>query len=194
MPTVEPLFKIDKPHFHTSGGQLAVGFRIYTYLSGTDTPVQVYSDPSGATQYQNPIVLNSRGEPDGQGIYADPDISYKVVLKTPDDAVVWSMDGVKCAGVADVKPEVFYVTPGITTRQEIRDAVTNGMVPIVKGNNGNFVFFAFPAQVQPDGASFVATWEFSTPLMYDGSFIVYRLDSSGNWSTRAMVATVLEDV
>lgn len=100
-----PLFKEDKPHFHTSGGQLAVGFRIYTYLSGTDTPVQVYSDPSGATPYTNPIVLDGRGEPSGQGIYADPSLSYKVVLKTPDDAVVWSMDGVKCAGVAEVSNE-----------------------------------------------------------------------------------------
>ena len=97
-----PLFKEDKPHFHTSGGQLAVGFMIYTYLSGTDTPVRVYSDPSGATPYTNPIVLDGRGEPSGQGIYADPSLSYKVVLKTPDDAVVWSMDGVKCAGVGDV--------------------------------------------------------------------------------------------
>lgn len=193
MMTYSPLFKEDKPHFHTSGGQLAVGFKIYTYAAGTDTPVQVYSDPSGATPYTNPIVLDGRGEPSGQGIYADPSLSYKVVLKTPDGAVVWSMDGVKCAGVADVKPEVFYVTPGVTTRQEIRNAITNGMVPIVKGNNGTFVFFAFPAQVQPDGASIVETWEFSTPLKYDGSFVVYRLDSSGNWSTRAMVATVHED-
>ena len=188
-----PLFKEDKPHFHTSGGQLAVGFKIYTYLAGTDTPVQVYSDPSGATPYQNPIVLDGRGEPSGHGIYADPDISYKVVLKTPDDAVVWSMDGIKCAGVAEVKPEIFYVTPNETTRAEIMAAVDNGMVPVVKASNGTFVFFAFPAQVQPDGASIVATWEFSTPLKYDGSFIVYRLDSSGNWSTRPMVATVNED-
>lgn len=102
--TYLPLFKEDKPHFHTSGGQLAVGFRIYTYLSGTDTPVQVYSDPSGATPYTNPIVLDGRGEPSGQGIYADPSLSYKVVLKTPDDAVVWSMDNVSTAGSGGGSP------------------------------------------------------------------------------------------
>lgn len=107
--TYLPLFKEDKPHFHTSGGQLAVGFRIYTYLSGTDTPVQVYSDPSGATPYTNPIVLDGRGEPSGQGIYADPSLSYKVVLKTPDDAVVWSMDGIKCGNSGDSVSYVRYI-------------------------------------------------------------------------------------
>lgn len=100
-----PLFKEDKPHFHTSGGQLAVGFKIYTYAAGTDMPVQVYSDPSGATPYTNPIVLDGRGEPSGQGIYADPSLSYKVVLKDPTGAVVWSMDGVKCAGVSGTSNE-----------------------------------------------------------------------------------------
>ena len=98
MPTVEPLFKNDKPHFHTNGGQLAVGYGIYTYYAGTNTPVAMYSDPSGSTVYSNPILLNSRGEPDGQGIYADVAYTYKVVLKDPTGAVVWSMD--------DVTPDV----------------------------------------------------------------------------------------
>lgn len=227
MPTVEPLFKNDKPHFHTNGGSLAVGYKLYTYFAGTNSPVAMYSDPSGTTIYENPIVLNSRGEPDGQGIYADIMHTYKIILKDTMDNVVWSMDDVSPMGVGeihiesgienivadtanvnvtisqdgktahigvdDVKPEVFYVTPGITTRQEIRDAVTNGMVPIVKGDNGLFVFFAFPANVQPEGSGIVTTWEFSTPLKYDGTFIVYRLDTDGNWSTTPMVATVNED-
>lgn len=165
-----PLFKEDKPHFHTSGGQLAVGFRIYTYAAGTDTPVQVYSDPSGATPYTNPIVLDGRGEPSGQGIYADPDISYKVVLKTPDDAVVWSMDGVKCAGVAEVQPDVFYATYGETTFTDVKSAFDDGkqvivrieritpgplltyMVPLVVFDTEKFNFFA-----QINQSSYVST-------------------------------------
>lgn len=106
--TVQPLFKDDKPHFHTSGGSLAVGYRIYTYLAGTSTPVAMYTSPSATTVYENPIVLDGRGEPSGQGIYADPSLSYKVILKTPDDAVIWSMDDVKCAGVGETSNEKEY--------------------------------------------------------------------------------------
>ena len=96
--TYSPLFKEDKPHFHTSGGELAVGYGIYTYYAGTNTPVAMYSDPYGSTQYQNPIVLDSRGEPSGQGIYADPEHTYKVILKDANGGVVWSMDNVSAAG------------------------------------------------------------------------------------------------
>jgi hypothetical protein len=101
----EPLFKNDKPHFHTGGGELAVGYMIYTYYAGTSTPAAMYSDPSGATQYQNPIVLNSRGEPDGQGIYAKVSHKYKVVFKNPDGGTVWSMDDVSPMGVGDITVE-----------------------------------------------------------------------------------------
>lgn len=133
-----PLFKEDKPHFHTSGGQLAVGFKIYTYLSGTDTPVQVYSDPSGATPYTNPIVLDGRGEPSGQGIYANPDVKYKVVFKTPDDAVVWSMDDISCACSSSGGGEgdgVFFAYNGVTDFHDILRAFNNGMMVYCKYRN-----------------------------------------------------------
>lgn len=94
MANYSPLFKNDKPHFHTSGGELAVGYGIYTYYAGTNTPVAMFSDPAGTTQYQNPIVLDSRGEPSGQGIYANVGNKYKVILKDPNGATVWSMDDV----------------------------------------------------------------------------------------------------
>ena len=94
MANYSPLFKNDKPHFHTSGGELAVGYGIYTYYAGTNTPVAMFSDPAGTTQYENPIVLDSRGEPSGQGIYANVGNKYKVILKDPNGATVWSMDDV----------------------------------------------------------------------------------------------------
>lgn len=105
MPIVEPLFKNDKPHFHTNGGGLAVGYKLYTYFAGTNSPVAMYSDPSGTTIYENPIVLNSRGEPDGQGIYADITHTYKIILKDTMDNVVWSMDDVSPMGVGEIHIE-----------------------------------------------------------------------------------------
>lgn len=112
MLTVSPLFKNDKPHFHSNGGELAVGCGIYTYLAGTNTPIAMYSDPSGSNVYPNPIVLNSRGEPDGQGIYADVEHEYKVVLKNTSGAVIWSMDGVKASGVGTIIVGITEIKPG----------------------------------------------------------------------------------
>ena len=105
MPTVEPLFKIDKPHFHTSGGGLAVGYKLYTYYAGTNTPSAMFSDPDGTIPYQNPIVLDSRGEPNGHGIYANVANTYKVILKDPIGGVVWSMDDVSTMGVGSITVE-----------------------------------------------------------------------------------------
>lgn len=105
MPVVEPLFKNDKPHFHKNGGELAVGYEIWTYYAGTNTPVAMYSDPSGNTVYSNPITLNSRGEPDGQGIYANVAHKYKVVLKDAIGSVIWSLDDVAPMGVGDITVE-----------------------------------------------------------------------------------------
>lgn len=195
MTTYSPLFKIDKPHFHTNSGTLATGCKLYVYDAGTDTPATVYGDPEGNTAYTNPIVLDGRGEPAMQGIYADVSKSYKIVFKNGYDSTIWSMDGVKCGGIGDITINngIFFVEYGVTTRAQIREAVESGLVPVLKASNPNFVWHAFPAELQPTGASIVTTYEFSTPMKYDGTFLVYRLNTSGEWSVKPMLAQVSED-
>lgn len=94
MPNVSTIPFI-KPHFHTSAGAPATSYRLYAYDSTTQDAIPVYKDPGGTTAYPNPVVLNSRGEPDGMGLYLDNTKVYKMVLKTDLDAPVWTVNAVQ---------------------------------------------------------------------------------------------------
>lgn len=64
-----------RQYFDDDGDPLAFG-KVYTYLSGTSTPVFTFSDSTG-TQNTNPVVLDSAGR---CRIYLDA-IAYKFLLK-----------------------------------------------------------------------------------------------------------------
>lgn len=96
---IAPLFRVDKPHFHTNSGSLANGWKLCSYLAGTDIPVQLYKDPEGKEKYPTEIVLNNRGEPDGIGIFAEATLAYKVVLRTQLNAPVYCIDKLTVGGV-----------------------------------------------------------------------------------------------
>jgi hypothetical protein len=58
----------------------AQGWKLYTYIAGSSTPVDTFTDSSGATQNTNPIILDARGE---ARLWLDPSVSYKLVVTTP---------------------------------------------------------------------------------------------------------------
>lgn len=93
MPTVSTMPFI-KPHFHNNAGSPANGYKLYTYDSTTNDAIPLYKDPAGTIEYTNPILLNSRGEPDGMGLYLDNTKVYKMILKTENDTPVWTTNGV----------------------------------------------------------------------------------------------------
>ena len=205
MPTVEPLFKNDKPHFHTNGGGLAVGYKLYTYFAGTNSPVAMYSDHSGTTIYENPIVLNSRGEPDGQGIYANVAQKYKVILKDTLGSVVWSLDNVSPMGVGDITveglTEIVADTPNVhvtmsqdgqtayigvsestafittqTTLAQARSILDNGGSPVLRYEFAeDDVWFLALREDDRDGNYMI----FSGPTSTSGVFAYAQLNSSG---------------
>jgi len=207
MLTAEPLFKIDKPHFHTNGGCLAVGYKLYTYYAGTNNPVAMYSEPSGATIYQNPIVLDSRGEPSGQGIYADVRHKYKVVLKDTTNSVVWSVDDVSPMGIGDITvngiteieagssnvhvtmsqdgqkatisvDSVRYVTTD-NTYSEVLALVNEGILPVLRYEFAeDDVWYLSLRENDADNGYMI----FSGPTSKTGVFAYSDLDSSG-WTT-----------
>lgn len=69
------------------------GYKYYFYSAGTSTPKDVYksSSGSGGSLHTNPVILNSNGSTTdfiwGTGF-------YKVILKTSDDTVVFTVDNV----------------------------------------------------------------------------------------------------
>lgn len=51
-----------KQQFLTNAGVPAAGFSLYTYASGTTTPLATYTDQAATAANTNPIVLDARGE------------------------------------------------------------------------------------------------------------------------------------
>lgn len=51
-----------KQQFLTNAGAPAAGYSLYTYATGTTTPLATYTDKAGSVVNTNPIVLDARGE------------------------------------------------------------------------------------------------------------------------------------
>lgn len=73
------LFISPQRHFKASDGTPLSGYKLYTYESGTTTPLATYSD-SNNTLNTNPIVLDSSG---ACFLYLQEDTPYSLVLKDP---------------------------------------------------------------------------------------------------------------
>lgn len=78
----------------TNNGALAVGYKLYTYETGTTTNKTTYTDAGGTTPNANPIILDARGEAVVFLIAGD---QYRFVLKTDADVTVWTQDGVSAS-------------------------------------------------------------------------------------------------
>jgi len=75
--------------FDANGSPLAGG-KLYTYASGTSTPLTSYTDYTGNTANTNPIILDSRGEAD---VWLGT-ATYRLVLQTSASVLIWTVDGV----------------------------------------------------------------------------------------------------
>ena len=88
-----------KQQYFDSNGNPLAGGRVYTYESGTSTPLATYSDQAGAVPNANPVVLNARGE----ATIFWGSAPYKVALKDASDVEIWTQDNLQAlVGVADL--------------------------------------------------------------------------------------------
>lgn len=76
--------------FDAAGNTLA-GAKLYFYEAGTSTLQNVYADSDLTTALSNPVIANGAGR--FAPIYL-ADAIYKVVLKTADDVLIWTADGI----------------------------------------------------------------------------------------------------
>jgi hypothetical protein len=81
-----PLFKA-----FTDVGELATGYKLYTYAAGTTTPITTYSNVTLTTPNTNPIILDVSGE---AVIYCAS--SLKLTLTDEDDVIQtgWPVDNI----------------------------------------------------------------------------------------------------
>ena len=92
MPSVKlsPLFndaQLDNNGIPLSGGQ------VYWYISGTTTPVTIYTESSGSIVNTNPVVLNTRGEPI-QPIWLPTGQAYKAMLTDAAGGLIRTIDNI----------------------------------------------------------------------------------------------------
>jgi hypothetical protein len=79
--------------FFDSNGDPLTGGLIYTYLSGTTTPVTTYTSRDGTTNNTNPIVLDAAGRTPAE-IWLDGGVLYKFILKTSAFVQIGSYDDI----------------------------------------------------------------------------------------------------
>ncbi len=74
----------------SSGRPLSGGF-VYTYISGTSTPLATYKDVSGTSENTNPIVLDSGGF---AAIWLQSSSAYRIKVYNFGGTMQWLVDGI----------------------------------------------------------------------------------------------------
>jgi hypothetical protein len=90
MSQVATLSPSPKVQFFTAAGIPLVGGKLYTYASGTATPLATYTDSTALTANANPVILDSRGE---ANVWLGPS-RYTWLLKDSTDTLIWTADGI----------------------------------------------------------------------------------------------------
>ena len=82
-----------KQKFFDASGKPLVGGKLWSYQAGTTTPKATYVDKAGIVANANPIILDANGEAD-VWLFG----TYKFVLMTALDVVLWTVDQIATAG------------------------------------------------------------------------------------------------
>ena len=83
--------------FFSNAGAPLVGGKVYTYITGTSTPTNTYSDADLSVPNANPIILDGSGR---AIIYCPPTPGIKLVVTNSADVTQWTQDMIAQATVA----------------------------------------------------------------------------------------------
>lgn len=119
----------DIRQFFSNLGDELNGGKVYTYVVNTTTPKATYTDSTGNTARDNPIVLDSAGRASG-GIWLNPGEAYKFVLKTSADVTLDTVDNIvagEASSAADEEIDIVFPFLGTPTAQG-----TIGIYPVTR--------------------------------------------------------------
>lgn len=93
------LMPIPEQQFFTPTGTVCSGCFLYTYVSGSFTPLGTNTDATAGALNTNPIVLNAAGYPQNSigtltGIWLFPTSVYRIVLQNAAHVNIWQVDGI----------------------------------------------------------------------------------------------------
>lgn len=132
-----------KAQFLKLDGTPIVGGKVYTYAAGTTTPLATYTDSSGTTPNENPVILDARGEAD---IWLGS-ASYKFRLTDANDVDIWTVD--------NIAPPTTAVSPVLTGNVTISAESISPALKITQTGTGNALVVQDSAD--PDITPFVVT-------------------------------------
>ena len=94
--------------YDDANGDPAVNYRLFTYLAGTSTKVNTYTDIALSSANANPLTLGADARPT---VMLTPGVSYKFVLALPgiDDppaSVLWTRDNIQSVPGASTSADV----------------------------------------------------------------------------------------
>lgn len=121
-----PFFNVQ---FFTDDGEPAAGYLLHTYVTGTTTPKDTYTDQGGGSTNSNPIELDASGR---CNLWLNADGSeYRLALHTPADALIEQWDDV--AGVPLPSADEFVPLAGgvtMTGNFELAGPATSALEPV----------------------------------------------------------------
>ena len=100
--------------FFTAAGVPLVGGKLFTYASGTSTPLATYTDSTANFTNANPVMLDSRGE---ANVWFGPS-QYSLTLKDSSDNLIWTANGINSAQSAQNPVTVATATQTVFTVPE----------------------------------------------------------------------------
>jgi hypothetical protein len=103
-----------KMQFFTAAGVPLVGGKLFTYASGTSTPLATYTDSTANFTNANPVMLDSRGE---ANVWFGPS-QYSLTLKDSSDNLIWTANGINSAQSAQNPVTVATATQTVFTVPE----------------------------------------------------------------------------
>ena len=106
--------------FDDNGLPLAGGL-IYTYQSGSSTPLATYTDSNGNIANANPIVLDAAGRVPNE-IWMFAGYTYKFIIKTSADVLIQSLDN---------------LYPILQTTTAVGDTIPAGLIAMWSGSTGS---------------------------------------------------------
>jgi hypothetical protein len=133
------LSSVPRLSFVDSNGNPLVGGKLWTYQSGTSTPLPTYTTSAATTPNTNPIILDSRGE---ALVYLGSS-PYRFYLTDANDVPVWAAPVDNVVGADDTLSErlVWVDDYGVNTVPGTTDMTAAINAAIAAVGNGGVVMF-----------------------------------------------------
>lgn len=139
--------------FFDDNGDPLSGGKIYTYVTGTTTPLTTYTTSSGLVARSNPIVLDAAGRITDSGeIWLTDGAVYKFVLKTSTDTLIKTWDTITGISSNITAGNVTY-TPGAGSLLPSPNTVAGALNSLSNNTTGS----AYMGFLQSGGSAIART-------------------------------------